>query len=65
MQQKSGRTIRKDEPSNEVKRGVEASLMTSMGRLDRLTKDSQSPLQADAGGRYPVPQPGTTTKREY
>jgi diadenosine tetraphosphate (Ap4A) HIT family hydrolase len=22
-------------------------------------------LQADAGGRYPVPQPGITTKREY
>jgi predicted dehydrogenase len=81
--------IRKDQPYNEVKRGVEASLVTSMGRmaahtgqeitledmmacehefapgLDKLTHDSPAPLQADAAGRYPVPQPGITRKREY
>jgi predicted dehydrogenase len=81
--------IRNDKPYNEVKRGVEASLVTSMGRmaahtgqeitfedmmgcehefapgLDKLTEDSRAPLQADAGGRYPVPQPGITAKREY
>jgi hypothetical protein len=32
--------------------------------LDKLTKDSKVPLRADVGGRYPVPQPGITTKRE-
>jgi len=72
-----------------VKRGVEASLVTSMGRmaahtgqeitfedmlncphemapgLDKLTNDSPAPLVADANGRYPVPQPGIVTDREY
>jgi predicted dehydrogenase len=81
--------IRNDKPYNEVKRGVEASLVTSMGRmaahtgqeityddmlncehemapgLDQLTKDSPAPLQAGPDGRYPVPQPGITKKREY
>jgi len=81
--------IRKDKPFNEVKQGVEASLVTSMGRaaahsgqeitfeemlnsehefapgLDKLTKDSPAPLQPDANGRYPVPQPGRLGKREY
>jgi predicted dehydrogenase len=81
--------IRADQTYNEVKRGVEASLVTSMGRmaahtgrtvtydemlncdhefapgLDTLTKDSPAPLQPDANGRYPIPQPGITTKREY
>jgi len=81
--------IRQDKPYNEVKRGVEASLATSMGRmaahtgqeityedmlscehemapgLDKLTSDSPAPLQADPAGRYPVPLPGITTKREY
>jgi len=81
--------IRTDKPYNEVKRGVEASLVTSMGRmaahtgqeityqdmldcphefapgLDRLTKDSPAPLQPDASGRYPAPQPGIKSKREY
>jgi predicted dehydrogenase len=81
--------IRADRPYNEVKRGVEASLVTSMGRmaahtgravtydemlncdhefapgLDTLTKDSPAPLQPDANGRYPIPQPGINTKREY
>ena len=81
--------IRNDKPYNEVKRGVEASLVTSMGRmaahtgqeitledmlncehemspgLDKLTADSPAPLIADANGRYPVPQPGIVTKREY
>lgn len=81
--------IRDDKPYNEVKRGVEASLVTSMGRmaahtgreitfdqmlncehemapgLDKLTMDSPAPLIADASGRYPVPQPGVVTNREY
>jgi hypothetical protein len=81
--------IRNDKPYNEVKRGVEASLVTSMGRmaahtgriitfdemlnckhefapgLDKLTMDGPAPLVADAKGRYPVPQPGMVTDREY
>jgi predicted dehydrogenase len=81
--------IRKDQPYNEVERGVTVSVVTSMGRmaahtgqeitydemlncehemapgLDKLTMDSPAPLQADANGRYPVPQPGITKKREY
>lgn len=81
--------IRTDKPYNEVKRGVEASLATSMGRmaahtgqeisfedmlncdhefapnLDKLTKDTPSPLMPGPNGRYPVPMPGVTTKHEY
>jgi predicted dehydrogenase len=81
--------IRADKPYNEVKRGVECSLVTSMGRmaahtgreitfdamlncehemapgLDKLTWDSPAPLQPDANGRYPVPQPGIVKNREY
>ena len=33
--------------------------------LDKLTMDSPAPLQADADGRYPVPQPGIVKDREY
>ena len=81
--------IRNDKPYNEVKRGVEASLVTSMGRMaahtgriitydqilngnhefapsvDKLTMDGPAPLLADADGKYPVPQPGIVTDREY
>ena len=81
--------IRNDNPFNEVKRGVEASLVCSLGRkaahtakqitfdemlnseheyapgVDKLTMDSPAPLQADADGKYPIPQPGIVTKREY
>lgn len=81
--------IRQDQPYNEVKRGAEASLVTSMGRMaahtgqvitydqilnhehefapqvDQLTADSPSPLPPNAEGKYPVPQPGITTEREY
>ncbi len=81
--------IRNDKPYNEVKRGVEASLVTSMGRMaahtgkevtfeqmlncehemapgvDKFTVDSPAPVQADANGKYPVPQPGIVTDREY
>jgi predicted dehydrogenase len=81
--------IRSDTPYNEVERGVQASLVTSMGRMaahtgqeisyddmlncthefaptvDKLTLDSAAPLVANAQGKYPVPQPGITTKREY
>jgi predicted dehydrogenase len=81
--------IRADKPYNEVKYGVECSLVTSMGRmaahtgqeityeamlncphemapgLDKMTWDSPAPLQPDANGRYPVPQPGIVKDREY
>ena len=77
-----------NKPYNEVKRGVEASLTTSMGRMaahtgqvitwdqmlkspelapgiDKLTMDGPAPVMSDANGRYPVPQPGIITNREY
>jgi predicted dehydrogenase len=81
--------IRNDKPYNEARRGVEASLVTSMGRmaahtgkiityedmlnckhemapdLDKFTFDSPAPLQAGPDGKYPVPQPGIITDREY
>jgi predicted dehydrogenase len=81
--------IRDDKPYNEVKRGVEASLVSSMGRMaantgreitfdemlqcehemapdiEKFTMDSPAPLLADGNGRYPVPQPGLVTTREY
>ena len=33
--------------------------------LDKLTKESPAPVQPDAKGIYPVPQPGRKGKREY
>ncbi len=33
--------------------------------VDKFTFDSEAPLIADAQGRYPVPQPGIITNREY
>jgi predicted dehydrogenase len=81
--------IRNDKPYNEAKRGVEASLVSNMGRMaahtgqeityedmlncehefapdvDKLTLASASPLPADKDGKYPVPMPGITKKREY
>ncbi len=33
--------------------------------LEKLTLDSPAPVLADANGKYPVPQPGIQTKREY
>jgi len=33
--------------------------------LDKLTWDSPAPVKSDAQGRYPVPQPGIVTDREY
>ncbi len=33
--------------------------------LDKLTEDSPAPLQPNSEGRYPVPQPGIVTDREY
>jgi predicted dehydrogenase len=80
--------IRSDKKHNECKRGAEASLVTSMGRMachtgrvitydeilnsdhefapdvDKLTADAAAPLIA-TDGKYPVPQPGLKTKREY
>ncbi|MGB7160528.1 MAG: twin-arginine translocation signal domain-containing protein [Tepidisphaeraceae bacterium] len=81
--------IRKDQPFNEVKRGCEASLVTSMGRMaahtgqvityddmlncehefaptvDKLTMTGPGPLLVGSDGRYPVPQPGVKSTREY
>ena len=81
--------IRNDKPYNEAKRGVEASLVSSMGRMaahtgqeitfedmlncehefapdvDKLTMTSAAPLLAGKDGKYPVPMPGITKKREY
>ena len=81
--------IRKDKPYNEVKRGAEASLVASMGRMaahtgqvvtfedmlncahefapdvDKLTMESAAPLLMGSDGKYPVPQPGIVTDREY
>ena len=81
--------IRNDKPFNEAKHGIEASLVTSMGRmaahvgrtvtfeemlnsdheyapnLDKLTMDGPAPVMPDAHGKYPVPQPGIVTRREY
>jgi predicted dehydrogenase len=33
--------------------------------VDKLTMESPAPLQADKDGKYPVPQPGRTGKREF
>jgi hypothetical protein len=33
--------------------------------VDKLTMSSPAPLVADADGKYPIPAPGITTKREY
>lgn len=81
--------IRNGRPYSELARGVQASLVTSLGRmaahtgrmitldeirgcdhefapgLDTLTAESPAPLLPDAGGRYPVPEPGIKTRREY
>ncbi len=81
--------IRNDKPYNEVRYGVEASVVSNMGRMaahtgreitydealngeieyvpgaDKFTIDSPAPVRADADGKYPVPQPGIVTDREY
>lgn len=33
--------------------------------VDRLTAEGPAPLQAGPDGKYPIPLPGITTKREY
>jgi len=33
--------------------------------VDKLVIDGPAPIKADKNGRYPVPQPGIVTKREY
>jgi predicted dehydrogenase len=81
--------VRRDQPYNEAKRGAQASLVSSMGRMaahtgrrvtydqilnldyelapqvDQLAMDSPAPLLAGPDGKYPVPQPGIVTSREY
>jgi predicted dehydrogenase len=81
--------IRNNKPYNEAKRGAEASLVTSMGRMaahtgqiityeqilncphefapnvDKFTDGCPAPLLCNAEGKYPQPQPGIITDREY
>jgi predicted dehydrogenase len=81
--------IRQDKPYNEAKRGAEASLATSMGRmaahtgrvvtwdeivgldhefapgLDKLAFEGPAPILPGPDGKYPVPQPGIVTRREF
>ena len=70
--------IKNNTPHNEVKRGVAASLTCSMGRMaahtgqvityDQILNDPHefAPLMPLATtGKYPVPQPGIITDREY
>ncbi len=81
--------IRNNKPYNEAKRGAEASLVASMGRMaahtgqiitfeqilncphefapnaDKFTDGYPAPLQPNAEGNYPQPQPGIITDREY
>jgi predicted dehydrogenase len=81
--------IRNDKPYNEVKRGVEASVVTSMGRMaahtgqivtfddmlncdhefapeiEKLVLNGPAPIQANSEGKYPVPQPGISQRREW
>jgi hypothetical protein len=33
--------------------------------VDQLTMDSPAPVLAGADGKYPIPQPGIVTRREY
>ena len=78
-----------DKPYSEVKRGVQASLVSSLGRLsahtgrektyeellnsnveyapdaDKWTMDSKPPIIGDKDGKYPIPQPGIVTDRDY
>jgi predicted dehydrogenase len=81
--------IRNNKPYNEAKRGAEASLVASMGRMaahtgntvtfeqilncphefapnvDKFTMGYPAPVQPNAKGEYPQPQPGIITDREY
>ncbi len=81
--------IRQDKPHNEAKRGAEASLATSMGRMaahtgrvvtweemlngqhefapaiDKLSFEGPAPILPGPDGKYPVPQPGIVTQREF
>ncbi len=81
--------IKNNTPYNEVPRGVEASVVTNMGRyaahtghdvtyeqmlnhghefapnVDALTENGPAPVQPNADGSYPVPEPGRKKDREY
>jgi predicted dehydrogenase len=81
--------IRNNTPYNETQRGVQASLVTSMGRMAAHTGqiityeqilnsthefapavngmgyETPAPLQPDAKGKYPIPEPGIKKDREY
>ncbi len=35
------------------------------GEVDKLTINGPAPVRADANGKYPIPQPGKTGKREF
>ncbi|HVJ81106.1 MAG TPA: Gfo/Idh/MocA family oxidoreductase [Planctomycetia bacterium] len=81
--------IRNNKPYNEARRGIEASVVTSMGRmaahtgreitykemlecdhefapdLHKLSMAGKAPFDSDKDGKYPIPQPGKNTRREY
>jgi predicted dehydrogenase len=81
--------IRRNQPYNEVRRGVEVSLVTAMGRMavhtgrivtrdemlqnthefapevDQFTMSSEAPVRLGRDGKYPLPQPGVLTRREF
>ena len=59
----TGQVITFDEMlANEHELGVNAE--TKKG-VDTLTMDGPAPVMSDSNGKYPVPMPGITTKREY
>jgi hypothetical protein len=33
--------------------------------VDKLVLNGPAPIQADSSGKYPVPQPGINTQREF
>ena len=42
-----------------------AALLLDAIQVDQLTLTSQAPVRANAQGKYPVPEPGVVTDREY
>ena len=51
-------------PRGHLGRGAEPPREFAPG-VDKLTMDSPAPLPAGPDGKYPLPQPGMITKREY
>ncbi len=53
----TGRVIKRDEMLNHEHEFAPT--------VDQLTMESPAPVEADEDGRYPIPEPGRKTKREY